>query len=124
VSPHGFPHPPATWPLKSLGPPVSWGLDASSLNEHRPGRPLVYICWRPHISWCMLPVWWSSVWEISGIQINWDCWYSYRVALLLSFTQPLPNSTTGVSASVHWLGANICIWLFQLLVGSFRGQSW
>jgi hypothetical protein len=23
------------------------------------------------------------------------------------------------AASVHWLGANICIWLFQLLVGSF-----
>jgi hypothetical protein len=26
--------------------------------------------------------------------------------------------------SIHWLGANICIWLFQLPVVSFRGQSW
>jgi hypothetical protein len=23
----------------------------------------------------MLSVWWSSDWEISGAQINWDCWY-------------------------------------------------
>jgi hypothetical protein len=28
------------------------------------------------------------------------------------------------AASVHRLGVNICIWLFQLLVGSFEGQSW
>jgi hypothetical protein len=27
----------------------------------------------------------------------------------------------GSAASVHWLGASICIWPFQLLVGSFRG---
>jgi len=30
----------------------------------------------------------------------------------------------GSAASLHWLGAHICIWLFQLLVGSFGGQSW
>jgi hypothetical protein len=30
-----------------------------------------------------------------------------------------PNSATGAGASVHWLGENICIWNFQLLVGSF-----
>ena len=29
----------------------------------------------------------------------------------------------GSAASVHWLGTTICIWLFQLLVGSFGGQS-
>jgi hypothetical protein len=29
----------------------------------------------------------------------------------------------GLAASVHWLPANICTWLFQLLVGSFRGES-
>jgi hypothetical protein len=29
-------------------------------------------------------VWWSSVWEILGVQINRDCWSSYRIALLLS----------------------------------------
>jgi hypothetical protein len=27
----------------------------------------------------------------------------------------------GSAASVHWLGANICIWLFHLLVGPFGG---
>jgi hypothetical protein len=27
----------------------------------RPGSPLLYVCWGPHISWCMLPAWWSSV---------------------------------------------------------------
>jgi hypothetical protein len=21
----------------------------------------MYVCWEPHISWCMLSVWWSSV---------------------------------------------------------------
>jgi hypothetical protein len=54
------PIPQPTWPVNSLGPPVSWRLGASSLNEHRPGSPLLYVCWGPHISWCMLSVWWSS----------------------------------------------------------------
>jgi hypothetical protein len=30
----------------------------------------------------------------------------------------------GSAASVHWSGANICIQLFQLIVGSSGGQSW
>jgi hypothetical protein len=59
------PTPNPIWTLNSLGPPVSWGLGASSLNEHRPGSLLLYVCWRPHISWYMLSVWWSSVWENS-----------------------------------------------------------
>ena len=120
ISWHPITHP--TWPLNFLGPPVSWELGASSLNEHRPSSPLLYVCWEPHISWCMLPVWWSSVWEISGVQINWDWWSSYKIALFLSFFQPSLIQQQGSAASVHWLGANICIWLFQLLAGSFRGQ--
>jgi hypothetical protein len=60
---------PATRRLKSLGPPVSWGLGASSLTKHRHGSPVLYMCWGPHISWCMLPGWWSSIWEISGVQV-------------------------------------------------------
>ena len=36
------PNPYPTWLLNSLGPPVSWGLDASSLNKHRPESPLQY----------------------------------------------------------------------------------
>ena len=46
------PHPPhLRRPLNCLGPPVS------SLTELRSGSPLLYMCWRPHISWCMLPGW-------------------------------------------------------------------
>ena len=56
-----IPHP--IWPLNCLGPPVSWGLGASSLNEHKPGSALLYVCWCPHISWCVLSVWLSSVWN-------------------------------------------------------------
>jgi hypothetical protein len=115
------PHP--TWPQNSLGSPVSWGLDTSFLTEHRPGSPLLYVCWGPHISWHMRSVWWSSVWEIS--QINWDCWSSCSIALLLSFFQPFLIQQQGSAASDHWLGVYICIWLFQLLVGcwGFLGTS-
>jgi hypothetical protein len=118
------PTPDPTWPLNSLGPPVSWGLGAPSLNEHRPCSPLLYVCWELHISWCMLSVWWSSVWHISWVQINWDCWSSYRITLLLSFFPPSLIQPQGSASSVHWLGANICIWLLQLFAGSFGGQSW
>jgi hypothetical protein len=52
--------------------------------------PLLYMCWGLHISWCMLSAWWPSVWQISGIHVNWDCWSSYRVAFLLSFFHPFP----------------------------------
>jgi hypothetical protein len=51
----------------------------------------------PHISWCMLPGWWSNVEEISGEQVKWDCCSSDRVAFLLSFSHLFPNSTKGVS---------------------------
>jgi hypothetical protein len=71
----------------------------------------------------MLPVWWSGVWEISGSRlINWDCWSSYRIALL-SFFQPSLIQQQGSAASVHWLGVNICMWLLERLVVSSRVQS-
>jgi hypothetical protein len=90
------PHPtPARFP-PFLGPNVSWGLDSSAPTEARPGSPLLYVCQGPPISWCMLPGWWLSIWEISGVQVSWDCWIPYGVALLLSFFQHFPNSTTGV----------------------------
>jgi len=38
-----------------------------------PSSSLLFMCLGPHISWCMLPGWWSSVWVISGVQVNWDC---------------------------------------------------
>jgi hypothetical protein len=49
-----------TWPLYMLWPPVSWGLGASSLNKHWSISPLMYVCWGPHISCCILPVCHSS----------------------------------------------------------------
>jgi hypothetical protein len=108
---------------KLLVPPVSWGWGTSSLTKPKPASPLFYMCWGLCISWSMLPGWCSSIWEISGIQDNWDCWSSYRVTLLLSFFQ-LSLIQQGSAAAVHWLGANICIWLSQLLVESYWGQSW
>jgi hypothetical protein len=119
LSPLGCSHTHPTWTLHSLRPAVSWELGASSLNEHRPRCPLLYVSWGPHINQCMLPVWLSSVWENSRVQINWDCWSSYRVTLLLSFSQPSLIQQQGSAFSVHWLCTNNCIWLFQLLVGSF-----
>jgi hypothetical protein len=47
------PTPHTTSPLDSLVSPVSWGLSALSQNEPRPGSSLLYVCWEPHISWCL-----------------------------------------------------------------------
>jgi hypothetical protein len=121
---HHHPHPHTTRPLNSLGPSVSWGLGASSLTEPRPSvSPLLYV-YVLGASYQLAYAAWlcSSIWEILGVQVNWDCWSSYRVPLLLSFFQLSPNSTT---ASVHWLGANICdsaaCWVFQkaVMIGPF-----
>jgi hypothetical protein len=67
----------------------------------------------------MLSVRWSSVWEISGVQINWDCWSSYRITFL-SFFQLFPSSTTGVNCFcpltgckyLHLTLSAVC-WVFQ-----------
>jgi hypothetical protein len=60
----------------------------------------LYVCCQPHIRWYMLSVLWSSVWEISGVQNNWDFWSSYRI-VLLSFFQPSLIQQQGSAASVH-----------------------
>ena len=39
----------------SMGPQVSRALDASSLDEPKPGSPLLCMCWEFYITWCMLP---------------------------------------------------------------------
>jgi len=59
--------PPSLWDVPishSLGPPDYW-VQTRSL--------LLYMHWGPHISWCMLPGWWSLLWEILWVQVNWDC---------------------------------------------------
>ena len=51
----------------------------------------------------------------------------YRGSRLIEtagFLHPSWNQQQGLAASVHRMGANICVWLFQLLVRSFGGQSW
>ena len=77
--PYQLPH--LTKPPHFLGPQVS------SLTKVRAGSPLLYIYWEPHIRWCMLRDWWLSVCEISVIWVDWECWSSYGVTLLLSFFQ-------------------------------------
>ena len=110
------PNPHTTWPLNFLGPPVYFGLGDSSLNEHKPRSPLLYIFWWHQFIWSMLTVWWFIVWEISVVQNYWDYWSAYRVSLLLCFLQSFHNSTTWVSPFVHWLVATICFLLYQLLL--------
>jgi hypothetical protein len=109
--------PPLPRPSHSLEPQVSQGLGASSLTEARSDSLLLWMCWEPHVSWCMLPGGWFSIWQISGVQVSWDCWSSYGVALLLSFFQPFPNSTTGVTGFCPWLGASKS---FSCLLGLSR----
>jgi hypothetical protein len=79
-------------------------------------------------SWCMLSGWWLSVWEILGVQVSWDCWSSYRVALLLSFFQLFPNSTTVVTSFCPLVGCkylhlthSAACWVFQraVMMGPF-----
>jgi len=83
-------------PPYSLGPQVFPVLGVSSLTEARQGSSLLYMCPGPWTSSCMLPGWWLSIWESAGFPVSWDCWSSYRVTLLLSFSWPFPKSTTGV----------------------------
>ena len=114
--------------LPSKLPGASKGLGTSSLIELRPQSPLLYISWGPHIRWCMLPGCWSSVWEILWVQVNWDCWSSYRFAILLSFFPPFPNSTPGLSSfcplagckHLHLTLSDAC-WVFQsaVMLGPF-----
>jgi hypothetical protein len=77
----------------------------------------------PHINWCMLLCWWYSVWEISGVQVNWDYWSSCRVTFLLSFFQLFSNSTTGVNIFCPLIGCKYltltlspACWVFQMAV--------
>ena len=102
--------------LNSMGPPLSWGLGVS-LNEHRPRVFYCCVCWGPHISWYMVPGWWPNVWEILGVQIDWDCWSFYRISLLLSFFQLFPHSTIGVSCFCTLVGCKYIYDFFRGLLG-------
>jgi hypothetical protein len=99
-----MPHPLPHQTSKFSGASNLTGLGAPSLTKPRLGSPLLYMCWDPYISWIILPVSWSSVWDISVIQANSDCWSSYRVTILLSFIQLIPNSITGDSCFCPLVG--------------------
>lgn len=81
-----------------------WGQTTQSSAVHVL-RALDQLLW-------MLPDWGLSVWEISGVPVSWHCWASYGVTLLLSFFQPFPNSTTGVTNFSPLVGYNYLV-LYQ-----------
>ena len=119
MSPLGCYHPHPIWPLNSLGPPVSSGIVASSLTEHRPWQCSTVCVLGGLISAGACCLFGGPVFERS------------RGSRLIETAGPptgLPSSSAsfslsliqqqGSTASVHWLGGTIYIWLFQLLVGS------
>jgi hypothetical protein len=86
-------------------------ITESSPTEARQGSPLLYMCWVPGTSSCMLFGWWLSLWKLPGVQVSWHCWCSYRVVILFSSFCPSPNSLIGVPISIQWLAVSICICL-------------
>jgi hypothetical protein len=116
------PHP--IQPPNSLGPPVSWELGVSYLTHPDPSV-LCCICVGGLLS--------AGVCCLAGGPMSERSQRSRLVETAGPPTGLPPSSASssffliqpqGSEASVHWLGVNICIWLFLLLVGSFRGQSW
>jgi hypothetical protein len=72
-SPHECPQPPPPHLTSELPGALSLLRVRCFISEWTPGstgNTVLYVYWLPHISWCMLSVWWSSVWGISGSRIN------------------------------------------------------
>jgi hypothetical protein len=118
------PHP--IWPLNSLGPPVSWGLGASSLNEHRP-KGLYCMCIGGLILACVCCLFGGPVLERSlGSRLGLLVLLQDRLSpQLLSAS---PNSTTGLSCFCPLVGykyqhltLSAALWLFQraVMLGPF-----
>ena len=99
-------------PPHSMGPPVSWGLNASSLTEARPGSTLLYVSLGCHGVCCMVG---GTVSErsqrFSSVETYSLPMSPHSSSASISF---FPSQLEGSPASVHWLGAIICI--FQLIV--------
>ena len=110
LSPCECPHPQPTWPLNPQDPPVSWGLGASSLNEHRFSIPLLYLCWGL-LSAGVCCLFGGLVFERSqgSRLIKWDC-----CTLLLSFFQLSTNQPLGSAASVHGISFYLIILFIYL----------
>jgi hypothetical protein len=101
--------------------PVFWELGTSSLNEHRPSSPLLYVSYQLVyaaslvVVQCLRDLGQSRLSEASGAPTG-------SPSSLASFSLS-PVQPQGSAASVHFLIPNICIWLIQLLVGSSRVWS-
>jgi hypothetical protein len=94
----GCPHLP---PLPHLTSNLPWTSSLWRVGYIFSDYPEINCCiwvWGPHISWCMLPGWCSSIWENSGVQVNWDCWSSNKIFLFLNSFQLYPISTKVVSS--------------------------
>jgi hypothetical protein len=89
---HARPHAPPHQTSNLPGLPVSWGLDASSLTEHRPG--LCCICVR-------------------------GTYQLVYVALPFSFFQLSPNSTTGASSFCTLVGCKYLHLTWNLLLNTY-----
>ena len=99
-SPRGWPHSHPTLPLNTLWPSVSWQVhlvwmntDLAVLYSMSVGSSsqLVYaVCL---VVQCLRDL---------GVQINWDCWSSYSIPLLLSFFQPSLRQLL-LSTSFDWI---------------------
>lgn len=59
---------------------------------------------------------------LKHLKAIWDFWSSHGVTLFLTFYNFSPIHPQGYPASVHCLGASICIWLFHLLVSQLAWQ--
>jgi hypothetical protein len=128
LSPWGCPNahsPHSTRSPHSLGPPVSWGLGIYHLWMNTDPDVLCCICFGGLISAVVCCLFGGPVFERSrGTRLIENAGPpivlpSSSISPCFSLHQP-----QGSASSVHWLGANICIWLFHLLLGSFTKQSW
>lgn len=84
----------------------------NSFISSTPGNPVQYMYRGTYNKQNMLSSWRSSVWEISGVQVSWDSWSSYVVAILLIFIESFHNSTTGVPDFflIDWLYVSAFVW--------------
>lgn len=112
-----------TIPPQSLGTQVSQEVGASSLNKAGPCSPLLYMYEGTLISWRMLPGWWLHVWEISRVQVTWDCWSSKWGSpcpqLLPSF--PQFNHSGPWHLFICWVEVSASVSV-RYLFGPLRGQ--
>lgn len=103
-------------PPCSLGPQVSQGLGSSSPTKPRPDvRGLGLVLARVS---CLVG---SSVSEISGSRFVETAGLPIGLPTSSASSSLFLILPQGFPASVQWLCVSICIWLFQLLVGSLEG---